>query len=57
MHVWMLDTAGKVFEMLIWMRLMTPVKAAGDLSPRQYGFRAGKSTINAIMEVSSEECH
>ena len=47
----MLDTAGKLFEKLIRARLNSAVEAAGDLSPRQYGFRKGRSTIDAIGEV------
>lgn len=48
----MLDTAGKVLEKLIKSRLKTAIQAAGDLSPKQYGFRVGMSTIDAILEVS-----
>ena len=47
----MLDTAGKLFEKLIRSRLNSAVAAAGDLCPRQYGFRKGRSTIDAIVEV------
>lgn len=49
----MLDTAGKVLEGLIKTRLKTAIKSAGDLSPKQYGFRTGKSTVDAILEVSA----
>jgi hypothetical protein len=47
----MLDTAGKVLEKLIRARLTAAIKAAGDLSPKQYGFRVGLSTVDAIQEV------
>ena len=47
----MLDTAGKVLEKLIRSRLAEAIRAAGDLSPRQFGFRAGRSTIDAVMQV------
>lgn len=47
----MLDTAGKVLEKLLQPRLLSAVRAAGDLSDRQYGFRRGRSTIDAIQEV------
>lgn len=47
----MLDTAGKVLAKLLRPRLRTAIEAAGDLSPRQYGFRTGRSTMNAITEV------
>lgn len=47
----MLDTAGKVLEKLLRPRLRAAIEAAGDLSPKQYGFRVGRSTMNAITEV------
>lgn len=47
----MLDTAGKVLEKLLRPRLLSAIKAAGDLSPHQHGFRKGRSTIDAITEV------
>lgn len=47
----MLDTAGKLFERMLKPRLQSDIKAAGDLSPRQHGFRKGHSTLNAISEV------
>ncbi|KAK9693271.1 Reverse transcriptase (RNA-dependent DNA polymerase) [Popillia japonica] len=46
----MLDTAGKILEKLLKARLRTAVETAGDLSPRQYGFRKGRSTIDALQE-------
>ena len=47
----MLDTTGKLLEKLVRPRLQAAKRAAGDLSERQYGFRTGKSTIDAIQEV------
>lgn len=47
----MLDTAGKLLEKLLRPRLQEAIRAGGDLSPRQYGFRPGLSTVNAIQEV------
>ena len=47
----MLGTAGKLFKKLIKSRLHAAVERAGGLSQRQYGFRPGKSTVNAIQEV------
>ena len=44
----MLDTAGKVLEKLIKPRLLQAIKDSGDLSDRQYGFRKGRSTVDAI---------
>ena len=47
----MLDTTGKLIEKLIRTRLHSAVEAAGGLSPRQYGFRKGCSTADAISEI------
>lgn len=47
----MLDTAGKLLEKLIKPRLMQAVTESGGLSDRQYGFRRGRSTVDAIAEV------
>lgn len=47
----MLDTAGKLLEMLLKPRIQKAVEDAGGLSQRQHGFRPGKSTIGAIEDV------
>ncbi|KAK9729472.1 Reverse transcriptase (RNA-dependent DNA polymerase) [Popillia japonica] len=47
----MLDTAGKILEKLLKARLRTAVETAGDLSPRQYRFRKGRSIIDALQEI------
>lgn len=47
----MLDTAGKLLERLIKIRLSAAVDRAGGLSDKQYGFRNKRSTINAIEDV------
>lgn len=47
----MLDTAGKLFEKLLKRRTLGAVAEAGGLSPRQYGFISGRSTIDAVNEV------
>ena len=47
----MLDTAGKLLEKLLKPRLQAAISASGDLAPRQYGFRRGRSTIDAVQEV------
>jgi len=41
-----------VFEKLISKRLNLAVDAAGGLSPTQFGFRKGKSTLDAIRMVT-----
>lgn len=45
----LLDGAGKLFERMLLHRLEK--YSEGSLSPRQYGFRRGKSTTDAIKEV------
>ncbi|GJQ69997.1 hypothetical protein Trydic_g22499 [Trypoxylus dichotomus] len=47
----MLDTPGKVLERLIRTRLQAVMEDGGGLSPRQYGFRRGRSTADALREV------
>ncbi|KAF6210112.1 hypothetical protein GE061_015868 [Apolygus lucorum] len=47
----MLDTAGKGYEKLLLLRLLPAIEQAGDLSPRQYGFRKGRSTVHALTDV------
>ncbi|CAB0045376.1 unnamed protein product [Trichogramma brassicae] len=47
----MLDTAGKILERLICDRLEAITESPGGLSDHQYGFRKGRSTINAIENV------
>nr|CAH7745583.1 unnamed protein product [Callosobruchus chinensis] len=45
----LLDTAGKLLEYMILERLLEDVDST--LSERQYGFRRGKSTLDAIRHV------
>ncbi|CAB0031170.1 unnamed protein product [Trichogramma brassicae] len=47
----MLDTAGKILERLICDRLEAMTESPRGLSDHQYGFRKGRSTINAIENV------
>ncbi|KAI8129373.1 Retrovirus-related Pol polyprotein from type-1 retrotransposable element R1 [Lucilia cuprina] len=47
----MINTLGKLFESLISTRLDIEIRRQGGLSPKQYGFQKGKSTIGAIKEV------
>uniref|UniRef100_A0ABD2WMI2 Reverse transcriptase domain-containing protein n=1 Tax=Trichogramma kaykai TaxID=54128 RepID=A0ABD2WMI2_9HYME len=49
----MLDTTGKVLEKIICDRLTTITESPGGLSDHQYGFRWGRSTVNAIQTVVS----
>ncbi|CAB0037474.1 unnamed protein product [Trichogramma brassicae] len=47
------DTAGKILERIICDRLEAFTERPGGLSERQYGFRKGRSTIEAIEDVIS----
>ncbi|CAB0027969.1 unnamed protein product [Trichogramma brassicae] len=49
----MLDTAGKILERIICDRLEAFTERPGGLSELQYGFRKGRSTIDAIEDVVS----
>ncbi|CAB0040240.1 unnamed protein product [Trichogramma brassicae] len=49
----MLDTAGKILERIIYDRLEAFTERPGGLSERQYGFRKGRSTIDAIEDIVS----
>lgn len=59
----LLDTTGKLYELLLRPRLTEAIQAGGGLSDRQYGFRKGRSTIGAVQEVveafnkANENCH
>lgn len=50
----LLDILGKVYEKLIKIRLELEISKSGGLSPRQYGFVAGRSTIDAMLEVKNK---
>lgn len=47
----LLDVVGKMLERVVTERLLQAVEAAGDLAPNQYGFRRGKSTLQAIQAI------
>ena len=47
----MLDSLGKMLEVLLLKRLEDNIEKLGGLSPMQHGFRKGKSTVDAISEV------
>lgn len=49
----LLDTTGKVYELLLKPRLTDAITAAGGLSENQHGFRKGRSTIGAIREITA----
>lgn len=47
----LLDIEGKLFEHLLLERLNVELERTGGLSINQFGFRKGRQTIDAIMEV------
>lgn len=49
--LYVLHTAGKVVEKLVGSKLYETICAVRHLSPRQFGFRGDKSTIDATMQV------
>ena len=49
--LYMLDRAGKLLKKLLKFRLNAAMENAADLSERQYGFRADRSTIGSTNEV------
>lgn len=49
----LLSVLGKVLESIIDARLKTEIERTGGLSENQFGFRAGKSTIDALEKVTS----
>ncbi|KXZ75566.1 hypothetical protein TcasGA2_TC031845 [Tribolium castaneum] len=46
-----LDASGKLYEYLLYKRLDDEIEQRGGLSPFQFGFRKGVSTVHAIDEV------
>ncbi|XP_018574608.1 uncharacterized protein LOC108913532 [Anoplophora glabripennis] len=44
-------THGKLYEQVINVRLQEDIESKGGFSPRQYGFRKGRSTIDAVKQV------
>ena len=47
----LLDTLGKLLERIINSRLLEYVEGEGGLADTQYGFRKGRSTVDAISRV------
>lgn len=47
----LLNTFSKLYEGMVRLRLEQELEVAGGLSTRQYGFREGKSTVQAIEAV------
>jgi len=49
----MLDTTSKLFEKLITLRLREHLRDSGQQSVNQYGFRPGKSTVDAMARLQT----
>lgn len=49
----MLDTMGKMFEKIIDTRLKERIETGNFLSSNQYGFRAKRSTVDAINRATT----
>ncbi|VVC46488.1 Endonuclease/exonuclease/phosphatase,Reverse transcriptase domain [Cinara cedri] len=47
----LLDSVGKLFERLLKVRIEGAVQDSGGFSDRQYGFRRGRSAVDAIQRV------
>lgn len=47
----MLDSFGKLFEKLITRRIRAYISDTGIAAVNQYGFKAGKSTVDAMSRV------
>lgn len=50
-HICLLNTIGKFFERIIKTRIENHLESSHDLDTKQFGFRKGRSTIDAIHEV------
>jgi hypothetical protein len=53
----LLSIPGKCLEKLVIERLNYFLESTGQLPPQQYGFTAGRSTVDAIKAVSEFICH
>lgn len=47
----MLDTVGKLFEKLLTARLREYLTTTGNTTENQYGFKPGRSTVDAMSRV------
>ena len=50
----LLDTIGKLYEMLIREKLTKELEEKKYLAERQYGFRKGRSTVQAVLAVTED---
>lgn len=49
----LISAIGKLYQNIINKRLIKAIDSKGGMSDRQYGFRAGRSKIDAVEEVIS----
>jgi len=49
----LLDIVGKLFERFLYTRIEVITESINDLGSHQYGFRKGKSTLDALSAVSN----
>ncbi|MHC5848301.1 reverse transcriptase domain-containing protein, partial [Streptococcus pyogenes] len=49
--IYLQDTMGKVLEDMVLQRLNSHLERGGGLSENQFGFRKGRSTVDAIKAV------
>ena len=49
--IWLLDTMGKLLEEMILQKLQGHMVQENGLSENQFGFRKGRSTVDAIQAV------
>jgi hypothetical protein len=47
----LLDEGGKILERLLSSRITAHIREHGDLAQNQFGFRAGRSTIDAVTQL------
>lgn len=47
----LINTLDKIVEEMICQRINLEIESKGGLSPRQFGFRKGKSTVDTMKEV------
>lgn len=52
----MLDSMGKLLELLLHKRLVEEIQLKDGLMKNQFGFRAENSTIGAMQEVGGSHC-
>ncbi|CAD7086205.1 unnamed protein product [Hermetia illucens] len=50
--IYLVSTIGKLFEKVLYNRLLAVAEKEGGLSDKQFGFRKGRSTIDAINMVT-----